>query len=96
MLEAERVRLYNDLCDYEQELKGVLLPRKTREIDIIHRAATYVRGERSRWVVSGAGCLPVFDGDKICDFVNATCENCKFGGGRASFRFCPNCGAKMR
>ena len=97
MLEAERVRLYNDLCDLEQEMKNVVLPRKTREIDILHRAVTYVRGVQSRWIVSGGACLPILDQNhRVIDYENATCEKCKFTGGRASFKYCPSCGAKMK
>ena len=95
MTEAERVRLYNDLCDYEQELKSVLYPQKTREIDIMQRAIKFVKGEQSRWIVTGG--QPVLDeNSRVMDYTGCTCERCKFSMGMSSFRYCPNCSARMK
>ena len=95
MTEAERVNLYNDLCDLEIEMQSVMYPPKVREVDILHRAVEYVRGVKGRWIVSNG--IPVFDDKKrIIDHTGCTCDRCKFSDGRASFRFCPNCGARMK
>lgn len=80
MKEAERVRLYNDLTDYEMDLKSIIYPPKTKEIDMIQRAIACVRGERGKWIAS--------NGTNICN-------RCRFDEGKSSFRYCPNCGAKM-
>ena len=56
MTEGERITLLNDLCDYEQELKTVIYPSKTRELDIVRRAIAFVRGSRAQWINNNTMC----------------------------------------
>ena len=56
MTEGERIRLLNDLCDYEQTLKQIIMPSPTKEIDIMRRAIAFVRGSRSKWDNNGTLC----------------------------------------
>ena len=95
MKEADRIQLYNDLCDYEQELKAIYYPPKTMEADMIHRAILFVRGETGRWVLAEAS--PVFDGhERIIGYTGCKCDKCGFSDGKSTFKFCPSCGARMR
>ena len=95
MTEGERINLYNDLCDYEEDLKLISYPSQTKAIDIIHRAIVYVRGITARWITSNA--LPVLDENKkVIAYHNCECSSCHFIGGVSTFKLCPNCGAHMR
>ena len=94
MTEAERINLYNDLCDYELELRQIVYPNKTREVDIIHRAVQYVRGNQARWVTRDA--LPVLnDKGNIVKYTSAKCSFCGFASGDSDYKFCPNCASRM-
>ena len=95
MTEAERTMLYNDLIDYELELKGIYYPPKDREINILRRAQKAVAGERSKWILSDAKGVYDEHGNAI-EYLNCTCEKCKFSRGVSTFRYCPNCGARMK
>ena len=96
MTEGERVKLYNDLSDYEEVLKKIHYPAQTREIDIIHRAVDYVRGVHGRWI-NDSHATPVLDEKKhIVRYVGSTCSICSFDDGWSTFKFCPNCGARMK
>ena len=94
MTEAERVRLYNDLCDYEQDLQLITIPPRTKEIDIIRRAIAYVRGVNAHWIktpssqVDTSGHIPVS--------TSMECSSCHFANGRSDFRICPQCSARLR
>ena len=93
MTEAERVQLYNDLCDYEEDLRMITYPSKTREIDIIHRAVVYVRGKTGQW----KNGTPVLDeNNKIKYLVNCQCSSCGFADGKSTFKICPSCSARMQ
>ena len=94
MTEAERVRLYNDLCDYEQDLQLITIPPRTKEIDIIRRAITYVRGTNAHWIKTP---LSQVDTSEMFPFTTAMeCSSCHFANGRSDFRICPQCSARMR
>ena len=95
MTEGERVRLYNDLCDYEQDLRMVTIPPRTREIDIINRAIAYVRGTTSKWIAT-PDSVQRFDPKGRVYVINMECRECKFQGGLSTYRICPQCGARMK
>lgn len=95
MTEAERITLYNDLCDYEQDLRAIMYPPQTKAIDTIHRAIAFVRGNKADWIRSGG--THVYDdlGNLIrTDF--CTCSSCGFTRGSSDFKYCPYCASKMK
>ena len=94
MTEAERIKLYNDLCDYEEDLRMITYPSQTKAIDIIHRAVIYVRGVHANWLTSNA--LPILDeNNKVIHYENCICSSCGFAHGTSTYRICPSCGARM-
>ena len=94
MKESDRIDLYNDLSDYEQELREIVFPNMSREINIIHRAVQYVRGNQARWITKNA--VPVFNDDKtIAYYSSCTCSSCSFASGLSTYRFCPSCASRM-
>ena len=93
MTEADKVRLYNDLCDYEYELKEIIYPVKTREIDIVRRAIEFMRGSQGKWL---SGAVAVLNNGKCVDEIACQCSSCGFAHGHMSFKYCPNCGARMK
>lgn len=97
MTEAERINLYNDLCDYEDDLRKISYPSQTKAIDMIHRAIVYVRGTSAKWLTNTACALPVLDeSNRLLYHANCTCSSCGFIGGMSTFKLCPNCGSRMR
>ena len=93
MTESERITLYNDLCDYEQDLFNVVHPPQTKAIDIVHRAVAYVRGTSAHW----AGGVDVLDKNgNLLRRDYCTCSACGFSRGSSDFKHCPNCTAKMK
>lgn len=95
MKEAERVELYNDLCDFEQELMQITFPPQTRKLDIIHRAIVYVKGERAKWESDGSS-VAVLDGNgRMLYLADVKCSACGFRA-HSDYKFCPNCRARMK
>ena len=95
MTEADRVNLYNDLCDFRDELSIIQYPSQTKRIDILSRAIAYVHGNHATWLripesitETTANGLPfVFP---------MQCSSCLFAWGRSDYNICPRCGAKMK
>ena len=95
MTEGERITLYNDLCDYKEELQGIHYPSQTRQIDILSRAILFVRGTRANWLKQ-PNSVATFQDQKFIYFSPVKCSSCAFPYGRSDFRICPNCGARMQ
>lgn len=96
MTEAERVELYNDLCDFELELHAITYPPQSKKINTLRRAIAFVGGTRGRWVCD-ASATPVFDGNRIIYYESCKCNQCSFSNHTLStFKFCPSCGARMQ
>ena len=90
--EHERIRLYNDLCDYREEVKDIY-PPQTRRIDTLTRAIQFVRGTTGVWKPT-AESEPILINGRAVGSTNCVCS---VGGetGRSNYRLCPQCGAKM-
>ena len=93
--EAERVTLYNDLCDLEEDYRLITYPSKTKEIDVIRRAIRFVRGNQAKWE-HGSSTIPVASENSGRYYINCTCSACGFELGHSNYRICPNCGSRMR
>ena len=93
MTEGERVQLYNDLCDWRDALAEITFPPQTKNIDILSRAITYVRGDTAKWLRTEASKTQVI-GDRT-HLAPVACSRCSFPRGSSDFRVCPQCGAKM-
>ena len=93
MTEAQRVELYNSLCDFREELQGIY-PRPTQKIHTLTQAITFIRGTTAKWerLPESQNILA----DNCCiAFAPSACSACHFALGRSDFHICPNCGAKM-
>lgn len=90
--EHERVRLYNDLCDFREEIKDIYPPQTCR-IDALTRAIQYVRGTTAVWKPT-AESEPIIINGRAIGSTNCTCSACGMIG-RSDYRLCPKCGAKM-
>ena len=95
MTEGERVAIYNDLCDWRDELAQITYPSQTKRIDILTRAIAYVRGETAKWLTTeSTDSLTLTDGRTI--IAPVACSRCAFSRGASDFRFCPQCGTKIK
>ena len=94
MTEAERVTLYNNLCDFREELQNVY-PLPTKKINTLSQAIIYVRGTTATWQPT-AESQPIIINGRAVGSTCCTCSACRFPYGRSDFRLCPNCGAKMK
>lgn len=93
MTEADRVNLYNSLCDFREELQGIF-PHPTKKIDTLTKAITYIRGTTAKWERT-SDSQNIIVQNKCVAFAPSACSACHFALGRSDFRICPNCGAKM-
>ena len=96
MTERERINLYNDLCDFKSDLQAVYFPPQTKQIDIITRAISYVRGTQAKWVHTPQSEHEYAPNGALLRTSHCTCSSCGFADGRSDFRICPNCGARMQ
>ena len=94
MNEAERVRLYNDLIDFKDDLQQISYPPQTRNIDILKRAIEYVRGSSAHWTPAKDATADIIDRHPVV--YPCQCSSCHFAYGRSDFKLCPSCGAVMR
>ena len=95
MTEGERIQLYNDLCDYTDELEQISYPSQTRRISILARAVAYVRGESARWLTM-KDTQQIIHGDRLAYLFPMQCSSCHFDRGFSDFRLCPQCGSRMQ
>lgn len=95
MTEAERVTLYNDLCDFRDDLKVIHYPPQTKQIDILTRAISYVRGDQAKWLRLPESVTDV-DANRMPFTFPMQCSSCKFSWGRSDFLLCPKCGSRMK
>ena len=94
MTERDRVNLYNDLCDYKDALAEIIVPPKTKEIALISRAISYVRGSNAKWLHM-PDTKPVTKDGRALYFLPTQCSFCGFAEGRSSYKFCPECGSRI-
>ena len=95
MTEGERVRLYNDLCDFMDDLKSITYPPQTKQIDILSRAVMFVRGSTAVWQ-RGTDSTQVPSQTKAFAYYPCTWSFCHFASGRTDYKFCPSCGTRMK
>ena len=95
MTEAERVQLYNDLCDLKSDMQEISYPPQTRQVDILSRAISFVKGVHAKWLKQ-PNSINTYSNDHLLYYSPTTCSSCHFAQGRSDFRICPNCGARMQ
>ena len=95
MTEGERIQLYNNLCDFKEELEEIHYPPQTRKIDILRRAIDYVRGNPARWLKLPDTQQIVSDG-RLKYLFPCECSSCGFARGFSDFKLCPQCGSRMQ
>ena len=92
MTEAERVELYNSLCDFREELQNIY-PQQTKKIHTLTQAIIFVRGTTAKWERVPESQNIIAD-NRCVAFAPSACSSCHFLG-RSDYKLCPNCGAKM-
>ena len=95
MTEGERVQLYNDLCDYKDELEQISYPSQTRRINILARAVAYVRGDSARWLPM-EDTQQIIKDNRLVYLFPMQCSSCRFDRGFSDFKLCPQCGCRMQ
>ena len=94
MTERERIALYNDLCDFKEELSLIRLPPQTKKINTLSRAIEYVYGTTAKWQKTPDTCEE-FVGERLVALTQMQCSACRFAHRRTDFKYCPNCGTKI-
>ena len=92
MTEGERIELYNNLCDFRDEL-NTIFPLPSQKIHTLSQAIIFVRGTTAKWERSDKS-EPIIVNGRAIGSTNCTCSTCGVIG-RSDYRLCPNCGAKM-
>ena len=95
MIEGERVQLYNELCDFKEELEGIHFPPQTKKIDTLRRAIEYVRGTPAKWLTT-ADTQQMMNDNRLLYLFPCKCSLCGFNRGFSDFKLCPQCGSRMQ
>lgn len=95
MTDGERVQLYNDLCDFKDELEQIHYPVQTKKIDIIRRAIEYVRGNPAKWL-STEDTQQILSENRLAYLFPVKCSVCGFKRGFSDFKYCPQCISRMQ